>query len=135
MALSSLKYICIIIFSLLADIASPVFAQTRNPFFKVTEVNLGVLPKDNKTAKANFVLTNNTKKVVSISSTKVSCSCTHIDYKKGLILPKDTTVLSVTVKTEFKCGAFEENILVRISPDNYPCILRVKGIKKYGLLD
>ena len=110
----------------------PLHAQSNNPYFKVTVVDLGVLPKDNKVGIATFKLVNNTKKTVSISSTKVSCGCTSLDYSKEPVSPGASTMLRATIKTEYKHGKFEEYILVRLSPDNYPCILRVKGIKKYG---
>ncbi len=75
---------------------------------------------------AEFILTNNGNEPLIIASAKASCGCTGLKYEKDPILPKKSTILSVTYNAAAK-GNFIKTITVMTNAGEQPVTLQIKG--------
>ena len=131
MALRKIKYLLVILLLLL-----PIknLAQNESIYFVEREADCGIISKEIKSVTKQFTLMNESNQNITIASYKTGCGCTTVSYNKRKIEPNDSIKFYVTVKTEHKWGRFEENVLVRISPNNIPFVLCIKGIKEYAVV-
>jgi len=75
---------------------------------------------------AEFVVTNDGNEPLIIASAQASCGCTNLKYEKDPILPKKSTVISVTYNAAAK-GNFMKTVTVRTNAGEEPVFLQIKG--------
>lgn len=75
---------------------------------------------------AEFVLTNDGKEPLIISSARASCGCTNLKYSQEPILPGKTSVVSATYNAAVQ-GVFTKTVTVTTNADPNPVVLQIKG--------
>jgi len=75
---------------------------------------------------ADFVLTNDGKEPLIISSAVASCGCTNLKYEKEPILPGKTATISVTYNAAAP-GPFSKTITVKTNASAQSVVLMIKG--------
>lgn len=80
----------------------------------------------NSPGTASFVLTNDGKEPLIITSATASCGCTNLTYEKDPILPGKSLTISVTYNAAV-VGNFIKTITVKTNASDQAVILQIKG--------
>ena len=75
---------------------------------------------------AEFILTNDGKEPLIISSARASCGCTNLKYSQEPILPGKTSTVSATYNAASP-GVFTKTVTVNTNADPNPVVLQIKG--------
>lgn len=96
--------------------------------FDKTEHNFGAI-KENKIYNANFSVTNNSNKSISILNVSTTCGCTIAQYPT-IINPKERAIISTTLNTKGLHGEIERRLIVVTTSEQQYYTLTLKGIIK-----
>lgn len=77
-------------------------------------------------ATAEFTFKNTGKTPVLIAEVKGSCGCTATSYSKDPVKPGESSKISATYDAARE-GIFNKTVTVKISGQNEPVILHIKG--------
>lgn len=75
---------------------------------------------------AEFLLTNDGKEPLIISSARASCGCTNLKYSQEPVLPGKSATVSATYNAATQ-GVFTKTITVTTNADANPVVLQIKG--------
>jgi len=76
--------------------------------------------------EAQFVLSNEGKEPLIISSAKAGCGCTNLKFSQDPILPGKSSVIAATYNAA-AMGDFTKSITVITNADPNPVLLMIKG--------
>ena len=95
--------------------------------FDSVSYDFGVQPNSVESLTHEFVFTNNSSSAVSISYAVSTCSCTKLQWTRGLVKPGEQGFVKAAYIRERNVDSFEKFISVFVEGKSKPYVLRIAG--------
>jgi hypothetical protein len=99
--------------------------------FNEKKHDFGLIPEKGGNVNFDFILTNNSKKVLLINNVKTSCGCTTPSWTKTPIEPKKSGKITVSYNPNGQRGSFLKSITIYTNLSATPLTLQISGEVTY----